>query len=269
MIVAVLVAASVAAAPPAAAPNTSELLAGARHAIKANRLDQASLMISRAMAAGATGANVDRALADLSYARGKLADALMRYEALLKTAPADPSLLEPAAIAALKLGQVDRAVSLLDRATASNKASWRSWDACGVAADLKGDWAKADACYDRATRLAPDEPGLANNRGWSLLLRGDWKGALGFFQRAVSLDPKSERAANNLELARNALDAALPAREPRESDSSWAARLNDAGVAAAILGDKARATAAFTQALNVSGSWYARAANNLEAVRSR
>jgi hypothetical protein len=45
--------------------------------------------------------------------------------------------------------------------------------------------------------------------------------------------------------------------------------LNDAGVAAAILGDKRRATAAFTQALDVSGTWYSRAANNLETLGSR
>ena len=58
-------------------------------------------------------------------------------------------------------------------------------------------------------------------------------------------------------------------REPGESDSAWAARLNDAGVVSALIGDKRRATAAFTQALDVSGTWYSRAANNLEALGSR
>jgi len=72
--------------------------------------------------------------------------------------------------------------------------------------------------------------------------------------------------ARNLELARSAIDASLPARRSGESDADWAARLNDAGLAAAILGDKARATAAFTQAVDASGTWYARAANNLEAM---
>jgi Flp pilus assembly protein TadD len=108
-----------------------------------------------------------------------------------------------------------------------------------------------------------------NNLGWSHLLRGNWKEALSLFEKAVALDPKSNRAANNLELARSALAAELPNRRAGESDSSWAARLNDAGVAAAILGDKGRATAAFSQALDVSGTWYVRAANNLEAFRGR
>jgi len=101
------------------------------------------------------------------------------------------------------------------------------------------------------------------------VLRGEWRQALIFFQRAIELDPKSERIADNLELARMALAAELPRREPGESEASWAARLNDAGIAAVIMGDKSRATAAFTQALDVSGAWYARAANNLEALGSR
>jgi Flp pilus assembly protein TadD len=266
MIVALLVATSVSTAPPPPAVNTSELLIGASHAIRADRLDQASLMISRAMAAGASGAPVERVLANLDYARGKLTEALARYDVLLKSAPTDQALLEPAAIAALKLGQIDRAASLLDRATAGKRPSWRVWNACGVVADQNADWVKADACYEKAAELAPDQPGVANNRGWSRLMRGDWTGARGFFEQAVALDPKSQRAANNLELARTAIAAELPRREPRETDSSWAARLNDAGVAAAILGNKERAAAAFTQALNVSGTWYERAANNLETL---
>jgi Flp pilus assembly protein TadD len=272
MIVSLLVAAAVSTAPAPATPAATSahvLVAGASHAVRANRLDQATVMISRAIAAGASGPELDRLLADFAYASGKYPDALARYEALAKAVPSDPSLFEPAGISALKLGQVERASSLLSLATAQRRATWRSWNAAGVVADLKRDWAKADDNYDHASRLAPREAAPINNRGWSLVLRGDWKRALGFFEQAIALDPKSERAADNLELAKAALTANLPSRQVGESDSSWAARLNDAGVAAAILGDKGRASAAFTQALNVSGSWYTRAANNLEALGSR
>ena len=269
MIWTLLGAAAVSAATAPPSPSAHELLAGASHAIHAHRLDQAELMVSRAAAAGASGLELDRVLADFAYASGNDAEALTRYEALLKSAPSDRSVLEPAGIAALKLGKVERAWSLLSLATAGPRAGWRSWNALGVVADLRSDWAKADECYDQASRLAPDEVEPVNNRGWSLLLRGNWRQALNFFEQAVVLDPKSKRAANNLELARTALSAELPQREPGESESSWAARLNDAGVAAAILGDKRRATAAFTQAIDVSGTWYSRAANNLKTLGGR
>jgi hypothetical protein len=43
-------------------------------------------------------------------------------------------------------------------------------------------------------------------------------------------------------------------------------RLNDAGVAAQLLGDRKRAIAAFTQALDASPVWYDRASNNLKQL---
>ena len=82
-----------------------------------------------------------------------------------------------------------------------------------------------------------------------------------------ALDPKSTRAANNLELAKAAVAAELPQRRKGESDPDFAARLNDAGVVAEQGGNTTRAVAAFTQALEVNDSWYARAANNLKAVQ--
>jgi len=272
MIALALLAAAASAPPPAApsgAPSAQALIAGAEHAVRANRLDQASVMISRAVGAGASGPDLDRVIADLAYASGKYAEALARYEAVLKRAPTNRAVLEPAGIAALKLGNVARASELLSRATAAPSASWRAWNALGVVADLRSDWATADDCYSHAMELAPGEVGPVNNRGWSLLLRGQWQDALSYFEKAAAINPKSARTANNLELARNALAAELPQRRAGESDQSWAARLNDAGVAAAILGEQDRATAAFTQALDASGSWYARAANNLEAFGHR
>jgi tetratricopeptide (TPR) repeat protein len=269
MIQLLLAAAVVSTAPAAVLPNPRELIAGAEHAVWANRLDQATLMIARAVSAGAVGPELDRVLGDLAYASGRYDEASARYQSLLKTSVVDERLLEHAGIAALKLGDVKNASLLLSRATSARGASWRAWNALGVAADLRSDWVTADACYDNAAQLAPDEVEPVNNRGWSHLLRGNWKEALSLFEKAVALDPKSARAANNLELARSALAAELPSRRAGESDSSWAARLNDAGVAAAILGDKGRATAAFSQALDVSGTWYVRAANNLEALRGR
>jgi Flp pilus assembly protein TadD len=277
MIPLLLIAAAVRAAPapsspPVAAlpqPSVHELLVGAEQAVQADRLDQATVMISRAVATGASGADLDRVLADLAYARGRYAEALARYEALVKIAPSDRTVLEPAGIAALKLGDAERASPLLLRATAGNGGSWRAWNALGAIADIKADWATADQCYDQAERRAPTEAAPVNNRGWSLLLRGRWQDARAYFERAAVMNPNSKRIADNLELANVALSADLPRRRPGESDRAWAERLNDAGVTAEILGDRQRAVAAFTQALDASGSWYERAANNLEAVKQQ
>lgn len=257
------------AAAPAHTAEPAPALPDIEQAIHAGRLKQAQLMAARAIAAGMTGARVDLILADLAFASGKNDEAFERYQQLLAIAPDDSMLAERAGIAALKLGKVAVATGLLDKATKPPSASWRAWDARGVAADLQGDWATADMAYVKAAQLAPGEAEVLNNQGWSQLLRGDWSKAADLFERAAALEPDSARIANNLELARAALASDLPKRRDGEDERAWAARLNDAGVAAQLLGDKKRAVAAFSQALEASGSWYDRAANNLKAANSQ
>jgi Flp pilus assembly protein TadD len=261
-----LIALSVAAATPERAPPA---LAEAEHAITAGRLEQARLMIGRAVASGVSGTQIDRLLADLAFATGNNEEAQQRYQKLLAADPANSFLAERAGIAALKLGDVATSFVLIDRATKSPKATWRAWNARGVIADLQQNWPAADIAYAEAARRSPDEPEIINNQGWSQLLRGDWKRAADVFERAAWLDPHSARIANNLELARSAVAAELPQRKAGEDDRAWAARLNDAGMAAQLMGNRQRAVAAFTQALEVSGTWYARAANNLQAAGGR
>jgi len=110
---------------------------------------------------------------------------------------------------------------------------------------------------------------VLNNRGWSLMLRGQWTEALPLIERAAGIDPKAARIADNLELVRAAVAQDLPQRRPGESDSDWATRLNDAGVVAASGGERQRAIAAFSQAIEASTHWFERAANNLALVEGK
>lgn len=266
-----LLAGAVAAAPPPPpqpAPAVDRIVE-AQHAMSVGRLDQARAMISKAIEQGQQGEAVDRLLADLAYADGKSEEALERYKVLIGRHPTDPLLAERAAISAIKAGNFTLARGLANHATSLPKASWRAWNARGVVADLNGDFEGADAAYERALALSPDQAEILTNIGWSKLLRGDWDGAIAPLEQAAKLIPSSQRAANNLELARAALASDLPRRRPGESDEDWAARLNDAGVAAQLRGERARAVAAFSQAIEARSSWYARAANNLSAVSGK
>jgi Flp pilus assembly protein TadD len=244
-------------------------LSEATHAIQAGRLDQARLMIGNAVKAGAKGPEVDRLIADLSYASGDYAGALPRYLQLLVGNPSDGVLYERAGLSAMQVRDVAQAEKLLERATTFPTATWRAWNARGIAADYRGDWAVADESYARALTLASDRPEVVNNLGWSLLARGRWAEALANFERAAALDPKSARIAANLELARAAMSEDLPKRRPGESEAAWAARLNDAGVIAKVQGNNRKAVAAFTQAIEARSQYYARAANNLATAQPR
>lgn len=253
----------IAAAVVAVASPPAVSLSEAAHAIEAGRLDQARIMIGDAVKGGAKGDPVDRLLADLDFESGDSQSALVRYEALLGAHSGDLQLAERAGIAAIRTGNVARAAILLERATASPTASWRAWNARGVAADLRGDWTVADLSYSKSLALNPDRPETVNNLGWSLLLRGRWTEAAEQLEQAAALNPKSQRIADNLDLARTAVSRDLPRRRPNESDIDWTARLNDAGVMARVRGDQKRAIAAFAQAIDARSQWFERAANNL------
>lgn len=254
--------AAIAPPPPMATPSLSE----AANAIEQGRLDQARAMLGAAMAVGAKGDPVDRLLADLEYASANYDRALTYYRALLQAHPNELLLLERGGISALRLGKIDEATSLLDRATRLPSAGWRAWNARGVAADRQGRWDEADAAYAKARELGPRQAQVPNNQGWSHMLRGEWAEALAAFGDALQIDPALPRLANNLQLARAAVETDLPRREPAETNDDFAARLNDAGVVAAASGNEAKAKAAFTQALEMKSRWYALAADNLENV---
>ncbi len=263
MIVLLAVALAAAKPAPAVAPPPVQPLSEVAHALNAGRLDQARLMIANAVKAGAKGPEVDRLLADVAFASGDYSGALPRYLQLLVGNPNDGVMYERAALSAMKLRNVAQAERLLERAVTFPTATWRAWNARGVAADYRSDWAVADQSYERALTISPNRAEVLNNLGWSQLARGRWAEALSNFERAASIDPKSARIAANLELARAAVSEDLPQRRGGESDADWAARLNDAGVIAKVQGNNKKAVAAFTQAIQARSQYYARAANNL------
>jgi Flp pilus assembly protein TadD len=250
----------------AAAVTVAPAYAEIDRAIAMHRLDQARMMIAAAVGAGAQGAAVERPLAALAFAAGRNEEALARTIALLRDVPDDPILLEQATLAAMRMGATDEAAKFAKRAARQETASWRVWNALGVIADEARDWDAADHAFARAAVLAPGRYEIANNRGWSLLLRGDWDAAASVLAKAAALAPDSVRTANNLDLARMGLAGDLPARGAGETSADYAARLNDAGVAAQARGDSKKARAAFAQAIHASGQYYARAGANLAAV---
>ena len=268
--IALLLAAALAGAKPAPAVQPPvQPLSEAAHALQAGRVDQARLMVANAVKAGAKGSEVDRLLADLAYASGEYSGALPRYLQLLVVNAGDGVMYERAGLSAMKVRNLAQAERLLERAVTFPTATWRAWNARGVVADYRNDWAIADQSYDRALALSPDRAEVLNNLGWSQLARGRWEDALANFERAATIDPKSARIAANLELARAAVSELLPQRRAGEGDADWAARLNDAGVIARVQGNNKKAVAAFTQAIQARSQYYARAANNLATAQAK
>ena len=223
-------------------------------------------MVAMAVNAGASGSNLTRVRADIAHMQRKDGVALPLYRQLLAQVPNDPALLERGGISALRLGEMGEAEAMLNRAVALAPSRMPILGALAILYDRKREFARSNRYYALALAEAPEDARLLSNYGWSLMLQGRWAEAIAPLERALALEPRFALAARNLELARASLEARLPQRKAGESTADYAARLNDAGVAAMAQGQRARARAAFTQALEISDQWYERAAMNLEAL---
>jgi Flp pilus assembly protein TadD len=193
-------------------------------------------------------------------------EALTAFDAVLVRNPENCTAMEGAGIAAARLGDDDRARRRLQIASTSCPNRWQIWNTIGVLADRSQDWERAESSFQTALRLSPENPEILNNHGYSLLLRKDYSAAVARFEDAHRLAPGNLRIANNLDVARAASGKAL-GDTAGESSERKATRLNNAGYAALISGDTRTAQAYFTQAVSLSGSYFKRAADNLDLAR--
>ncbi len=106
----------------------------------------------------------------------------------------DVEALHRSAINALASGNHDLAAVLAGRAVALDRRVANHHNTLGTALAGLGRLEEAAASYRRATRLAPDEPGLWCNLGLILCRLGRNREAVGVFRRALALDPTSARS---------------------------------------------------------------------------
>ena len=253
------IAAAVSPAPADAPGRLQEI----RAAISGGRLIQAELMLQQSPPASP---DEKRLLADLRLAQKRYAEAADLFINLQSIAPSDPYPASRAGIALLQLGRTAEAEFRLRAAVVLPGADWRAWNALGVVLDRKAAWQESRACYDRALRLAPREPTIFNNAGYSLILQRNGPEARALLLKARKLDRADKQIKVNLEIA-DAMAGAVPdVRTAQESDADWAARLNNAGYGAFLAGNLIGARSLFARAIEASSTRYDTAERNLAEV---
>jgi Flp pilus assembly protein TadD len=204
--------------------------------------------------------------ADLLMAEHRFSEAFDRYLGLIRETPDDAHLLTGAGLAALRMGDKAAAAQHLRRAVALKGVDWTAWNALGVLSDGRGAWAESAMAYDKALALAPDKAAIWNNRGYSLLLQRRAPEAVAALDRAAAIDPTSRRIAVNRQMARGMAGFYPRARGVNESSRDWATRLNNAGYAAWLAGDRPAARSLLARAVEASEVHYGRALANLVLV---
>jgi Flp pilus assembly protein TadD len=158
------------------------------------------LALSMYMTAAASAPdNIDLQLrcADALARRGKIGEARRLLEERLRARPGQSDLTRALALIDLVAGRPAQAIAGLDRVLAGNPGDMRALVDKGVALDLQGQHAAAQAIYQQALATAPNDAAAKNNLALSLMLEGRTRQAL------ETLAPMQDAAGSPLRLRMN------------------------------------------------------------------
>jgi len=237
-----------------------------QRALDAEDHEAAYAAYAKAYKADPKNANALFGLAESLLGIGEAAKAAVAFAKAAEVPELKTVSLQGRGLALATLGRNDEAETLLRAAATADPALWRAWNGLGNIADARSDWKQADASYDRALKANPKAAAVYNNRGVSRLIRHDYAGAAKDFRSALALSPAMDEARGNLRVALawqgkyvEALVGVTAAEAPTV--------LNNMGYIAMKRGDYEGAEAYLAQAMQLSPTYYAKAAENLAYLR--
>lgn len=175
--------------------------------------------------------------------------------------------LETMGVLELRQNRLFIARDYLTRVTELNPGRWSAWNALGIVADREGQHEQARSYFLRGLALIPGHPQILANLGWSLLLDGHYEAAEERLRASLETQPDASTTRSNLALGIAMQGRYEEAREHYRSLYSDAVAANNLGIAAMRRGDTERARDFFQQAVNLSPTFYERAAENLRQLQ--
>ncbi len=241
-----------------------------RDAISEMRFMDAERLLDEAAVSGVKDDRVTLLAGELELARHQLKLALAAFDDLESRAKTvAPATLNQArtdrGITLSLLGRSDDAVRVLTVATQSDPTQWRAWNALGSEYDARRAWDKAEAAYARAMEASNGAALVLNNRGYSRLLQKRYDESAADLVAALNQRPDFPEARANLRIVL-AMKGDFAHATQGGGDQDQATLLNNAGFAAAMQGDYARAEDLLTRAMKLRGSYFERAGENLKMV---
>jgi Flp pilus assembly protein TadD len=245
---------------------TEQAVADIERAVDEKRFIDAASMIDMASLSGSNDPRLGLLAAKLDLGRGRYDQALDQFRKSEATPQTRAAAMEGEGLCLVLSGREGEALPVLKKAVAEYPQSWRAWNALGGAYDDQAKWAEADDAYAHALAASNAPAIVINNRGYSYLLRNRLDEATADFVEALRQRPDLETARTNLRLAMALKGEYTRATSGSQKDTE-AALLNNAGFAALVRGDYAKAESLLQQAMARKGEYYDLAAANLELVR--
>jgi Flp pilus assembly protein TadD len=245
---------------------SAEQVEDIRRAIDEQRLLDAGQMIDQATVSGSKDPRLNLLSGELGLARGRFDQALKDFKSAESTPATLPEALQGEGIAMAQMGRLDESITTLRKAVDLAPNAWRAWSALGAQYDDQKDWEKADDAYSHALTASPGSALVHNNRGYSRLLQGRLDEAVQDFVAALQKKPDFAAARTNLRLAL-AFKGDYARSVAGGGPDDVASLLNNAGFAAGMRGDYAKAQDLLQQAMKSKGQFYDRASENLKLVK--
>jgi Flp pilus assembly protein TadD len=154
----------------------------------------------RALAANPNQPKVEVSLGMTLLRMGSPNEAADTFRKVISRFPADAGALTGLGMALVQLNQPVAAIDVLRKGLATAPDA-RGYRALGVAENLLGQNAQAEADYTRGLTLSPDDPGLINDLGLSMALSGNFNGAIAILRPAAAGPNATAQTRQNLALA--------------------------------------------------------------------
>jgi Flp pilus assembly protein TadD len=247
-------------------PAGENVIAEIQRAIDEQRYLDAATGINQAIVASVDDPRLTVLTGELSLARSRYDDAITSFKTVDSNPAVQARALQGEGIALSLLKRSDDAVQALQKAILLDPNAWRAWNALGAEYDSRREWSDAENAYRHALSGSHDAPAVLNNRGYSRLLQNRIDEAIADFIAALQKKPDLAPARTNLRFAIAMKGEYSRAVEGATLDNK-AALLNNAGFAAILRGDYARAEDLLAQAAKAKGEYYSRASQNLEMAQ--
>jgi predicted O-linked N-acetylglucosamine transferase (SPINDLY family) len=179
---------------------------------------------------------------------GDLISAAGLYQGVLKRFPDQPDALHFLGVIAGEMGEIEKAVKLIDRSLQLDPRNAVFFNNYGNVLRQAGAPMDATAAYRRAVRFAPDYAVAHNNLGIALSRCGEPEKAEKSFRRAIKIEPAYFDAHNNLGtclyIQRRIKESESAFRDAVAADPGQPSGYNNLANALAMLGrtDEAEAT---------------------------
>lgn len=179
--------------------DADEALNKARKARSVGKIDLAQAYYIRAYNIEPDNVQTLKEMADFyrQLNNGKLE--LVAYRLILEKDPNNLQIMERFGLLLIQQKQMSEAEKVLNNVVGKAQ-SWKAYNGLGIIADLAGEHRKARIYFDKAGTIAPNNPEVLNNIGYSLYMEGEIKKAQGYFLWAIKVNKQFKKAIYNYAL---------------------------------------------------------------------